>query len=93
MCIRDRNKIEDYALFKVPSLRNIAITAPYMHNGSLSSLEEVIEHYNTGGKNISQKSNLIKELNLTLEEKEQLIAFLESLTDVSFINNRMFREK
>jgi len=83
-------KNEDFALFKVPSLRNIALTAPYMHNGSINSLEEIIEHYNSGGKENSQKSNLIKPLNLTEIEKSELLAFLKSLTDLKFINNKNF---
>ncbi|MAY83554.1 MAG: cytochrome-c peroxidase [Flavobacteriales bacterium] len=77
----------DIALFKVPSLRNVAITAPYMHDGSLSTLEEVIEHYNSGGRQHPNKSEKIKALNLSQEEMESLIAFLESLTDKEFTND------
>jgi len=47
----------DRARFKVPSLRNVALTAPYMHDGSMATLGEVIEHYNTGGKVHQNKSN------------------------------------
>ncbi len=85
------NEDRDIALFKIPSLRNVALTSPYMHDGSLITLEEVIEHYNTGGKTNTQKSNLIKPLQLTNPEKEQLVAFLKSLTDYEFINNKRFR--
>lgn len=77
----------DRALFKVPSLRNVAITAPYMHDGSVATLEEVIEHYNSGGAVHTNKNALIKPLNLTISEKESLIAFLNSLTDFKFIND------
>jgi cytochrome c peroxidase len=82
----------DRGLFKVPSLRNIALTAPYMHDGSFANLEAVIEHYNAGGVNNSNKSNLIVPLNLTVEEKSNLIAFLKSLTDNEFINNPAFKQ-
>jgi cytochrome c peroxidase len=80
----------DIALFKVQSLRNIEITAPYMHDGSMNSLEEVIEHYNFGGENHPHKSELIQPLNLTEKEKSDLIQFLKSLTDETFTNNQLF---
>lgn len=84
-------KAEDLALFKVPSLRNIELTSPYMHDGSIDNLDAVIEHYNAGGQNHIQKSNLIKPLYLTNLEKQQLKAFLISLTDYQFINNEKFK--
>lgn len=71
----------DVGKFKVPSLRNIAMTAPYMHDGSIATLSDVIEHYNSGGKPHPNKSGLIKPLNLTEQEKEDLLNFLLSLTD------------
>lgn len=77
----------DRGLFKVPSLRNVGITAPYMFNGSISTLEEVIEHYNSGGKNHPNKSPFIVPLSLTAAEKASLVAFLRSLTDYEFIHN------
>lgn len=82
----------DIARFKVPSLRNIELTAPYMHDGSMNSIEEVVKHYNGGGKAHFNKSSLIKPLNLTQEEQADLTAFLKSLTDESFVNNPIFRE-
>ncbi len=81
----------DRALFKVPSLRNIALTAPYMHDGSLQTLEEVIEHYQSGGENHSHKSDLIKPLDLTETEQAAITAFLHSLTDESFVQNPLFK--
>ena len=75
---------EDRAKFKVPTLRNIELTAPYMHNGSLETLEEVVEHYDKGGKSHPNKSTLIKPLELTKGEKKSLILFLKSLTDNEF---------
>ena len=81
----------DEALFKVPTLRNIEVTAPYMHDGSIFSLEEVVEHYNSGGNNHMHKSQLVKPLQLTTAEKEELVAFLKSLTDYDFLTNPKFR--
>lgn len=84
---------EDIALFKVPSLRNIEYTAPYMHDGSLATLEDVIEHYNVGGFDHPHKNNLIKPLHLTETEKADLIRFLYSLSDDTFINNPLFQKQ
>lgn len=77
----------DKALFKIPSLRNVEITGPYMHDGSMETLAEVIEHYNTGGSGHINKSELVQPLNLTENEKSDLLAFLKSLTDQNFISN------
>ncbi len=71
----------DVGKFKVPSLRNVELTAPYMHDGSLATLEDVIEHYNSGGQPHPNKSGLIQPLNLTTQEKQDLVNFLKSLTD------------
>ena len=67
--------------FKTPGLRNTLLTAPYMHDGSSASLEEVIDHYNKGGNTQNGLSKLIKPLNLSNAEKFDLIAFLGALTD------------
>lgn len=83
---------QDRAKFKVPTLRNIALTAPYMHDGSFATLNEVVEHYNSGGKNHINKSNLIKPLGLSNQEKQDLINFLNTLTDNSFIQNKNFKQ-
>ncbi len=66
--------------FKTPTLRDIALTAPYMHNGAYATLEEVIEHYNVGGISKENISPNIKELNLTDNEKSDLVVFMKSLT-------------
>lgn len=66
--------------FKTPSLRNVALTAPYMHDGSLASLAEVVNYYNAGGYYSPNKSPLIKPLHLAESEKSALVAFLKSLT-------------
>ena len=81
----------DKARFKVPTLRNIELTGPYMHDGSLLTLEEVIDHYNSGGENHPHKSNLIEPLELSNREKNDLMAFLKSLTDESFTQNPLFK--
>ncbi len=78
---------DDVGKFKIPSLRNVALTPPYMHDGSLPTLESVIEHYNSGGSTHVNKNSLIQALNLTAQQKSDLISFLESLTDETFINN------
>jgi len=67
----------DIGSFKTPTLREIAKTAPYMHDGSLKTLEEVIEHYNKGGVKNPQLDEEIEPLNLTADEKKDLITFLK----------------
>jgi cytochrome c peroxidase len=73
-------KPEDRWKYKTPSLRNISLTAPYMHNGSLATLEQVMQFYNRGGHANENLDPLIKALNLSQAEKDELIAFLQSLT-------------
>jgi cytochrome c peroxidase len=67
-------------LFLTPSLRNVAQTAPYMHDGSLKTLDEVIDFFNRGGVRSPNRDPIMKPLRLTSEEKRALVAFLESLT-------------
>jgi cytochrome c peroxidase len=66
--------------FKTPSVRDVARTAPYMHDGSLASLEEVVEHYDKGGHPNPALDKEIKKLNLTAPEKADLVAFMKALT-------------
>lgn len=66
--------------YKTPSLRNVALTAPYMHNGVLLTLEEVIDYYDRGGTGAEGQDARITPLNLTRAEKQSLLAFLQSLT-------------
>lgn len=82
----------DLSLFKVPSLRNVGLTAPYMHDGSLGTLRKVVEHYNSGGFDHANKSVLIRPLNLSETEIDDLVQFLEALTDPTFISNKDFHE-
>jgi len=74
----------DRGKFKVPTLRNVALTAPYMHDGSLTTLRDVVEHYSRGGQGHPNTDPTIQPLNLTAQEKNDLIAFLGSLTDDTF---------
>ncbi len=84
--MRITHKESDRDLFKVPTLRNIEVTGPYMHDGSISTLEEVVDHYSKGGQAHAQKHPSITPLNLSRKEKSQLVDFLKALTDQSFIN-------
>jgi cytochrome c peroxidase len=77
----------DIGFFKTPTLRNIELTYPYMHDGSLKSLDEVIEHYLVGGKHPKGQHPSILPLELTPREKKQLISFLSALTDTSYLKN------
>jgi cytochrome c peroxidase len=81
----------DRAKFKIPTLRNIALTAPYMHDGSFATLEEIVEHYNSGGAAHPNKSALLQPLNLTNQQKQDLVNFLKTLTDEDFISNPFFK--
>lgn len=71
---------EDKGAFKVPTLREVEHTAPYMHDGSLKTLEDVVEHYNKGGIKNPQLDQRMKPLNLTEQEKKDLVAFLKALS-------------
>jgi len=82
------HNIDDIGKFKVAALRNVAITAPYMHNGMFKTLKEVIEFYNDPRKVIPNAigvdSLLTKPLDLTQQDKDDLEAFLKALTDKQF---------
>jgi cytochrome c peroxidase len=93
---------KDMGAYRVPTLRNIAVTAPYMHDGSIATLTGVLQHYADGGRTIESgpnagrgstsplKNPLVFRLDLTPDEKSDLVAFLESLTDESFLTNPDF---
>ncbi len=95
-------KKRDMGAFRAPTLRNVALTAPYMHDGSISSLEVVIDHYAAGGRTIVEgpsrgvgrdsryKDRLLRGFQLDPGEREALVAFLESLTDWDFVRNPEF---
>jgi cytochrome c peroxidase len=91
---------EDMGAFRAPTLRNVAVTAPYMHDGSIATLAEVIEdHYARGGRLVADgpeagdgrnnplKSGLVSGFTLTAGERDDLVAFLESLTDPEFLSD------
>ncbi|MCX7929258.1 MAG: methylamine utilization protein [Chlorobi bacterium] len=77
----------DIGKFKTPTLRNIALTAPYMNDGTLTTLDQVLQHYNSGGKPFINKDPRIRPLGLTSAELDDLRAFLHTLTDSMFITN------
>ncbi len=86
---------EDMGRFRPPSLRNIEVTAPYMHDGSLHTLGEVVEHYAAGGRQGTDhpyKSELVAGFEITEREKADLIAFLRSLTDRDFLTDPRFSD-
>jgi cytochrome c peroxidase len=91
--------MSDMGKFRAPSLRNVEVTAPYMHDGSIASLEDVVEFYSAGGRQINTglyvgdgrsnpyKSDDIKPLNLSAQQKADLVEFLKTLTDNEFLTN------
>jgi cytochrome c peroxidase len=76
--------------FKAPTLRNIEYTAPYMHDGRFKTLEDVLDHYSSGGHFQPNKDPLIYGLHLTPSEKQDLLAFLHTLSDTTFLKNPDF---
>lgn len=95
---------DDRGRFRPSSLRNIALTAPYMHDGSLATLRDVVKHYTAGGTVTETgpaagdgrlsplKSGLVRPFAATEQEIDDVVAFLESLTDGSFVNNPDFSD-
>lgn len=92
----------DMGAFRAQSLRNVAVTAPYMHDGSIATLEEVLDFYAAGGRNTSSgahagdgranpyKSDLISRIDLSAQEKADLVAFLKTLTDETLLTSSRF---
>ncbi|RKH04254.1 di-heme enzyme [Corallococcus praedator] len=93
-------RAEDMGRFKAPSLRNVAITAPYMHDGSIATLSEVLDHYAAGGRARAMnggaasplQSPFVRGFTLTPAEKADVIAFLETLTDTEFLHDPRFAD-
>ncbi|MBV8903767.1 MAG: di-heme enzyme [Acidobacteriia bacterium] len=82
------HKTEDIGKFRAPTLRNIAVTAPYMHDGSLATLEEVIAHYAAGGKlDHPNKTHILHRFALTDSDRRDLVEFLKSLTDEELLRD------
>ncbi|EPG74745.1 di-heme enzyme, MXAN_0977 family [Leptospira fainei serovar Hurstbridge str. BUT 6] len=89
-------KTNDKGKFRAPSLRNVELTAPYMHDGSIPDLISVVNHYANGGSGDGRtnpnRDPLVRTFSLTESEKADLVEFLKSLTDTSFIRNRKFQD-
>lgn len=90
---------QNVAMFKVPTLRNVALTGPYMHNGSLATLEDVIEHYSNSiaphpnlSAELKTPTGQPKQMNFDQEEKEALIAFLKTYTDDEFLTDERYAD-
>ncbi|WP_141618910.1 MbnH family di-heme enzyme [Myxococcus sp. AB036A] len=91
---------EDMGRFRAPSLRNVAVTGPYMHDGSLATLSDVLDHYAAGGharrvrggEASPLQSGFVRGFTLTEQEKEDVLAFLESLTDTEFLTDPRFSD-
>ncbi len=94
----------DVGRFKAPSLRNVAVTAPYMHDGSIKTLSAVLDHYSAGGRAIMNgeyagvgpdnpnRSEFIKPIGLTAREKADLLAFLNSLNDQELLVDERYSD-
>jgi cytochrome c peroxidase len=97
-------RLEDVGRFKPPSLRNLTLTPPFMHDGSIDSLDAVINHYAAGGRTITagpragegsrnpNKSEFLRSFSLTTQEREDVLAFLRSLTDAQILNSTRFSD-
>jgi len=95
-------KATDMGAFRAASLRNVALTAPYMHDGSIATLEEVLDFYAAGGRNVTSgpnagdgrrnpyKSDLIVNISLNAQDKADLVAFLRTLTDNTLVTSERF---
>lgn len=95
---------EDMGKFRAPMLRNVAVTAPYMHDGSIATLDEVLDHYARGGRRIEEgphagdgrdsrfKSPLLRGFELAAGERSDLLAFLDALTDHAFLADPRFAD-
>ena len=80
----------DIGKFKIPSLRNIPLTFPYMHDGSIQSLDQVLAHYQKGGAKNPQQDSRITPFVLSANEKKQLLAFFDALIDTSYLKRDRF---
>ena len=97
-------KASDMGAFRAPSLRDVAVTSPYMHDGSVASLPEVLDFYAAGGRHITSgpyagdgrlnpyKSDLVSRIDLSDQDKADLVAFLKTLTDEGFLNEPKFSD-
>jgi cytochrome c peroxidase len=81
----------DMGKFRVPTLRNVALTAPYMHDGSMQTLEQVVEHYSRGGRHAPSQDKRVRPTPMAAAERSDLQEFLRSLTDPEFVGNPQFQ--
>jgi len=88
--IKISNRKEDYLRFKVPTLRNIQFTFPYMHDGRFKTLTEVVRHYNSLGYDKNLPKELYNPMHLSDNDRVDLVAFLQTLTDEEFLHNKRF---
>ncbi|HXE13094.1 MAG TPA: di-heme enzyme [Bryobacteraceae bacterium] len=98
------HNLKDVGKFGPPSLRNVAVRAPYMHDGSISTLDGVLNHYAAGGRTIASgpyagvgsknpnRSDFVEGFTLTSQQRQDLLAFLASLTDTQFLQNPQFAD-
>lgn len=91
---RRTGRLEDRGRFRAPTLRNVALTAPYMHDGSIATLGEVIDHYAAGGRAAGNplKDPRLAGFEISPDEKADLIAFLHTLTDRAFVTDPQFSD-
>jgi cytochrome c peroxidase len=97
-------KDRDRGRFRAPTLRNVAVTAPYMHDGSVATLEDVLDHYARGGRNVTggpnagdgalhpNKSLFVRPFSLSTQERSDVIEFLNALTDPTFLQDPAFSD-
>jgi cytochrome c peroxidase len=86
------HRAEDMGKFKVPTLRNVALTAPYMHDGSVPTLDAVLDHYVRGGHKSARQDRRVRPFALSPAERADLLEFLTSLTDREFVENPEFSD-
>jgi cytochrome c peroxidase len=96
--------LADVGKFRAPSLRNVAVRSPYMHDGSISNLDAVLDHYAAGGRTIASgplagdgsknpnKNQFVSGFSLSAQQRADLLAFLKSLTDTEFLNDPRFSD-
>ena len=86
------NDVFDNGKFRIPSLRNIMLSQPYMHDGRFETMDEVLEHYKTGGFSAANSNPLQQPFPLSEDEKDKIIIFLETLNDTTFLNNPAYSD-
>ena len=82
--------VKDSLKFAVPTLRNIQFTFPYMHDGRLKTLNDVVKHYNSLKNNKNLPKELSQPMHLSENDRTDLVAFLKTLTDTEFLFNKRF---